>query len=83
MAASLLCDCDKALALVHAFIRGFLGRAQLVLVVTVDRGHGWEHIMDAICVLLVGPSWAVVTYTDLAHAGLGGTTLAGGAGIIS
>ena len=36
--------------------------AWLVLVVTVDRGHGWEHVMDAICVLLVGPSWAGVTY---------------------
>lgn len=60
-AAALPCDCNKALALVHPFIGGFLGRAWLVLVVTVVVGHGWEHVMDAICVLLVGPSWAKVT----------------------
>lgn len=54
-------DCNKALALVCPFIRGFLSRARLVLVVTIDRGHGWEHVMDPICVLLVGPSWAGVT----------------------
>lgn len=58
-AAPLPHDCHKAQALVHH--RGFLGRARLVLVVTVDRRQGWEHVMDAICVLLVRPSWAGVT----------------------
>lgn len=62
VAGPLPCDCNKALALVCPFIGGFLGRACLVLVVTVDRRHGWEHVMDAICVLLVGPSWAGVSY---------------------
>lgn len=61
-AASLLCACSKALALVCPFIGGFLGRTQLNLLVTVDRGHGWEHVMDAICVLLVGRSCTKVTY---------------------
>lgn len=62
-AASLLRTCSKALALACAFIGGFLGRTQLNLVVTVGRGQGWEHVMDAICVLLVGLSCAKVTCT--------------------
>lgn len=62
MGASLLCACSKALALACPFTGGFLGRTQLNLVVTVDRGQAWEHVMDAICVLLVGLSCSKVTY---------------------
>lgn len=88
-AASLLCACSKALALACPFTGGFLGRAQPNLIVTVDRGQGWEHVMDAICVLLVALSCAKVTHAapclcwDWGLPPAGGTGAQGGCGAMT